>query len=735
MLLVCAVCAAGAAAAAPANGAALESIRSAAVRCAEAAHQRGAPWPDKAACFAEAHRALSAQHGEHGRLAEYEALLQHDEALAAQDRGDGQHALRLLRRLHAAAGALLPPRKADIVAFNLGVTLVKLGRGPSDLEEARAVLRGIAQSSAANAHVRLHAAVVRAVALHGVATSMESLDARMQQMPADLREIAANPALRVRLDDLLQVFHPIVPQHIAYAGVGDVVAVQRLFSSIPLAVCPEMRFTAPHVGVSWATDRAPRLLEARPAAPLRVGFVSSDFRRMTMALLLGGVLAQLPDANTHVTLVLVMSEDEADDVTALLQSVVNATLWMDNADGVEHARSAVAAQEFDVLIYNDLSFGSALSRLLATMRLAPAQALVFNNGQSSGLTSTMDAYISTALEQPPFNSSDDCSRATVDAADPSAWELSACAAAVVADDGERQLERLLLRSLPAAAAAKDARSYYTERVLYMFPPSVPLTVHAAPGGRLAAQLGGTALIGDHAAARRYGHEHYGLPAGAGVTLFACLQVMAKFHPTFDSTIARILGAVPGSMLVLLEGRVEAWRRALLQRWSTHPEFIAQGIHVDPDTPVLRRGEVDATLPLRQRVVFVPQLSRTEYLGLLGIVDVVLDPFPFGGGLSSHEAFIAGGRVVVTLVSAHRSGRLTAAMLARMGCLASVAATPREYAAIAARAGRDAEWRSLAEACVRRRGPAALLEHAGTLAHWRAFLRWAVRDAAARALAA
>jgi predicted O-linked N-acetylglucosamine transferase (SPINDLY family) len=165
-----------------------------------------------------------------------------------------------------------------------------------------------------------------------------------------------------------------------------------------------------------------------------------------------------------------------------------------------------------------------------------------------------------------------------------------------------------------------------------------------------------------AAVRR---EEFGLP-GSGA-LFGCPQSLFKFHPDFDAVIRRVLGEVPGSHLVLLEGTNPRWRGLL-------------------------RSRLERTLgPLAGRVVWVPRCSREAFLRLNACCDIMLDPVHFGGGNTTYEA-LALGKPVVTWPSPFLRGRLSLAMYRQMGYSDLVAESFEDYAALAIRLARDEAFR-------------------------------------------
>ncbi|WP_010586090.1 TIGR03032 family protein [Schlesneria paludicola] len=144
---------------------------------------------------------------------------------------------------------------------------------------------------------------------------------------------------------------------------------------------------------------------------------------------------------------------------------------------------------------------------------------------------------------------------------------------------------------------------------------------------------------------------FGLPAGK--RLYLCPQTLFKFHPLFDRVLKGILEADPDAELVVLEGRVSAWTDRLKQRWAT----------ALPDAS--------------RRVRFLPTVPREQFFQLLNLADVVLDPFPFGGGNSSYEA-LSMGVPIVTLPSEYLCGRITHALYQKIGHTSDITRSHEDY---------------------------------------------------------
>ena len=126
-----------------------------------------------------------------------------------------------------------------------------------------------------------------------------------------------------------------------------------------------------------------------------------------------------------------------------------------------------------------------------------------------------------------------------------------------------------------------------------------------------------------------------------IRILLCPQHLPKFHPSFDSVLAGILDIDTTWRLVLVSAeRKGQWRRTLEQRW-----LASFG---------------DGTSLLRQ-VVWLNSFSPNDYLVMLAVGDVMVDPFPFGGGVTSLEAFSV-RTPVLTLPVLQTVPALTAGML-------------------------------------------------------------------------
>jgi predicted O-linked N-acetylglucosamine transferase (SPINDLY family) len=195
-----------------------------------------------------------------------------------------------------------------------------------------------------------------------------------------------------------------------------------------------------------------------------------------------------------------------------------------------------------------------------------------------------------------------------------------------------------------------------------------------------------------------------LLGGISGPLVACPQALMKLHPAFDAALAGILRGHPAATLVLLHDpskpQQAAWRKKVERRLSGALGADASG-----------------------RVVFLPRLAPIEFLGLLRRAALVLDPFPFGGGVTSLEAF-AVCAPIVTAPPLQTVPALAAGMYRRMGLAsAPVVRNEGEYVGSALELLQNNSARARLAAAICDRRP-ILFEDEASVEEWAAFLRHA-----------
>lgn len=156
---------------------------------------------------------------------------------------------------------------------------------------------------------------------------------------------------------------------------------------------------------------------------------------------------------------------------------------------------------------------------------------------------------------------------------------------------------------------------------------------------------------------------------ADSALYLIPQTLPKFHPAFDYVLREILRRDQSDsfIVIVFDREKRHWKNLLQQRLEI------SGIDIE-------------------RVKFIPSLARDQFAALVQRSTLLLDPFPFGGGVTSLEAFHF-CKPVVTLPSRQSVVELTAGMLRHMNISDLIAENPDELVQIAIRIRESESYRS------------------------------------------
>jgi protein O-GlcNAc transferase len=151
----------------------------------------------------------------------------------------------------------------------------------------------------------------------------------------------------------------------------------------------------------------------------------------------------------------------------------------------------------------------------------------------------------------------------------------------------------------------------------------------------------------------------GLPADAFV--FCCFNQTYKITPAFFGAWTRLLGAVPGSVLWLLEDN----------RWAADN---------------LRR-EASARGVAPERLVFAPRRPLDEHLARHGLADLFLDTFPYNAHTTASDALWM-GLPVLTCAGRSFAARVAGSLLHAVGLPELIAPDLGSYEALALALARE-----------------------------------------------
>ena len=156
-----------------------------------------------------------------------------------------------------------------------------------------------------------------------------------------------------------------------------------------------------------------------------------------------------------------------------------------------------------------------------------------------------------------------------------------------------------------------------------------------------------------------------LRAEAGLSadgfVYCCFNNAYKITPEIFAIWMRILAAVPGSVLWLLNNEADAMARL---------RAVAEAQGVDP-----------------ARLVFAPYLPSAQHLARHRIADLFLDTLPYNAHTTASDALWAGLPVLTQMGQAF-AGRVAASLLNAVGLPEMITRDTAEYEALAIALGRD-----------------------------------------------
>ncbi len=134
-------------------------------------------------------------------------------------------------------------------------------------------------------------------------------------------------------------------------------------------------------------------------------------------------------------------------------------------------------------------------------------------------------------------------------------------------------------------------------------------------------------------------EYFILPPEGG--LVGCLQSLHKLHPDFDYALEEIARRNPDIGFVFVEDRLPSRTHRFLERLATN----APSVH--------------------ERMITYSLMKRAEYHSLCNCIDLLLDPFYYGSGITFFEASFV-GTPIVTLEGRFLRSRVVASGYREMG---------------------------------------------------------------------
>ena len=151
-----------------------------------------------------------------------------------------------------------------------------------------------------------------------------------------------------------------------------------------------------------------------------------------------------------------------------------------------------------------------------------------------------------------------------------------------------------------------------------------------------------------------------------MTIYGCIQSSFKISEEFEKIIDGILRNDPKARILM----------------SYNKPFCKS----QADRILKLMGEANF-----KRLLFLPPLEIINYMNIIKLMDVMIDPYPFGGCNTSMEAFDL-NIPVITMPTKYLNGRFTFGMYKKMGFIDMIADSPQTYVKLAVKTANDKAWR-------------------------------------------
>jgi predicted O-linked N-acetylglucosamine transferase (SPINDLY family) len=474
-----------------------------------------------------------------------------------------------------------------------------------------------------------------------------------------------------------------------YQGFNDRKFLEQLYQSYAQS--------HPHISATLAPYSYQPLYQESKKKPkkfLKIGFVSSYFRRHSVCKLFCPFLLSLLSWNTKnansttpstkpfsnqkikVYLFSSLQETKEDEVTRSLKHPKQKHWkFMTIGSTLIANRKMVLDQEIDILVYLDLGMEPA-TMMWAAARLAPVQMLLWGHPSTAGVPNTIDYFLSSdafhrytpqwIYELPSLddsNTTNNLLRVPIhQAQDFFSEQLIRFTSLSYA------FERPLLQILIDFISNHQGRTYEElligneeEEILHF--------------------LNQQATVTKHTSLKQLIEEKLSVPKAnpsASIQYVLCPQYAPKLHPDFDSVLIDILISNLNNSLshsfefqenkkvkiifLSTANKRVTWQTMFLQRLEMRLIERIQSFAWQSSLVItVEEIELFVKRLLNDHLVFLEALDPQQYLLLLYVGEVMLDPFPFGGGVTALEA-LAVCTPVITYPTAQSVPQLASGML-------------------------------------------------------------------------
>ena len=324
---------------------------------------------------------------------------------------------------------------------------------------------------------------------------------------------------------------------------------------------------------------------------INIGFVSAHFRRHSICKLFCGIINNINRDSFNVFVFSALQETNEDESTREIIDTPG-TQFVRIGMSVFKNRVEVTSRNIDVLVYLDVGMTPS-TPTWAAARLAPVQMVTWGHPVTTAIDN-IDYFISSELFHEHNNVRYDYL------------------------DFHEQLIQLNSLGLFFHRPVLDMPQIYESNNYLLYTRNEQYYQLLRGSDTIASsKIEGLRKIVD-------------LKLHKGTKIVLCPQFLPKLHPKYDKIFKFIIkGMGRNTLLVVLNNQQKKaqWKRTLDVRWRKSIGFYQM-----------------------DRILWLDSLTPQEYLTLLALGDVMLDPFPFGGGVTVLES-LAVCTPVITLPSA------------------------------------------------------------------------------------
>ena len=207
--------------------------------------------------------------------------------------------------------------------------------------------------------------------LDHIADSRSDLERRVQDLLADDVSVT-DPSLETSTTNFF----------LAYQNRNDK-ELQKTIAALHLKSCPALSWTAPHCDGG-----------ARRDGKIRVGFLSTYFRRHSVGRMMVGLITKLPKDDFEI--IVITSRGKGDSISRAIEAAADNIVYL--PDDLFEARMAIGLMELDILFFADIGM-DVRTYFLAFARMAPVQCMTWGHPDTSGIPN-MDYFLSSGVIEP-----------------------------------------------------------------------------------------------------------------------------------------------------------------------------------------------------------------------------------------------------------------------------------------------------------------------------------------------